>query len=470
LSGGHRFDPTILREYDIRGVVGENLGIADARALGRVFARLVRESGGRAVVTAYDGRESSPSLEAALVEALTEGGIDVRRIGLGPTPMLYYAAKEMAAGGAVMVTGSHNPPAHNGFKLVLGEVSLYGDAIQRLGRMALDVEKVAPTPGSTSRRSVVDDYVRRLAAGYRGSGRTLAVAWDAGNGATGDVMTQLTRLLPGRHVLLNAEIDGRFPGHHPDPTVPENLRQLQETVLAEGCDLGVAFDGDGDRIGVVDGRARIVWGDQLLVLLARDVLARRPGATIIADVKASRVLFDEVRKAGGNPVMWRAGHSLIKAKMAELKAPLAGELSGHVFIADDYYGFDDGLYAAVRLLDILSRSPVSLADMHAALPVMATMPEVRFDCPEERKFAVIEEVKSRLRASGATFIDIDGVRVETEDGWWLLRASNTQASLVIRCEAADIPGLDRLRRALVSELVRSGVEPPEALQSEAILL
>ncbi len=463
MSGGHRFDPTVLREYDIRGIVGENLGLADARALGRVFARLVREGGGRKVVTAYDGRESSPSLEAALVEALAEAGIDVCRIGLGPTPMLYYAAREMAAGGAVMVTGSHNPPDHNGFKLVLGEASLYGDAIQQLGRMALEVEEAKPAPGTISRRTIIDDYVRRLAAGYGNTGRTLAVAWDAGNGATGEVMTRLTSLLPGRHVLLNAEIDGRFPSHHPDPTVPENLKQLQEAVLSEGCDLGVAFDGDGDRIGVIDGQARIVWGDQLLVLLARDVLTRRPGATIIADVKASRVLFDEVRKAGGNPVMWRAGHSLIKAKMAELKAPLAGELSGHVFIADGYYGFDDGLYAAVRLLDILGRSPFTLAGMRAALPVMATMPEVRFDCPESRKFAVIDEVKSRLRAAGTTIIDIDGVRVETEGGWWLLRASNTQASLVIRCEAEDESGLDRIQRALALELVRSGIEPPEVL-------
>jgi phosphomannomutase len=252
-----------------------------------------------------------------------------------------------------------------------------------------------------------------------------------------------------------------FPNHHPDPTLPECLEQLQEAVRTEGCDLGVAFDGDGDRIGAIDGQGRILWGDQIMVLLARDVLAAQPGATIIADVKASKSLFDEVARMGGVPLMWRTGHSLIKAKMAEIKAPLAGEMSGHIFFADKYYGFDDGLYAAIRLLSYISRQDRSLAEIRDSLPQPANTPELRFPCDEVRKFSVVEEVAARLGDAGADVIDVDGVRVTTEDGWWLLRASNTQDVLVARCEAADVAGLNRLRDALVEQLTASGIEPPD---------
>jgi phosphomannomutase len=282
-----------------------------------------------------------------------------------------------------------------------------------------------------------------------------------GCGASGDVLRNLTAALPGTHTLLFADIDGTFPNHHPDPTVPENLVALQAAVAAEGADVGIAFDGDGDRIGVVDGRGEILWGDQLMVLLSRDVLRERPGATIIADVKASQVLFDEIAAAGGIPLMWRTGHSLIKSKMAETGAPLAGEMSGHIFFADRYYGFDDALYAAIRLIGLLSRSDVSAADMRAALPAVVNTPEIRFDCPEERKFTVIEAVKARLANSGATVDDIDGVRVRTADGWWLLRASNTQAVLVARCEAQDTAGLERLKESVRDALSAAGMTPPD---------
>jgi phosphomannomutase len=454
----HRFNPTILREYDIRGVVGETLGEADAQALGRSFAAVVVAAAGRRVAVGRDGRLSSPALEAALVEGLSRSGIDVLRIGLGPTPMLYYAVNTLPVDGGIMVTGSHNPADYNGFKLMLGKKSFFGADIQRLGGIA--AAGSFPTgAGRVAEVSVREAYLDRLLADFAGA-RPLAVAWDAGNGATGEILAALTARLPGRHVLINEKIDGRFPAHHPDPTEARNLVQLQELVRREACDLGIAFDGDGDRIGVVDGTGRILWGDQLMVVLAEDVLRARPGAIIIADVKASQVLFDEVARMGGRPLMWRTGHSLIKSKMAEVGAPLAGEMSGHVFYADRYYGFDDALYAAIRLLSALGRQKLSIAQLRDRLPAAVNTPELRFSCSETRKFAVIDEVRARLTAAGAEVCDIDGVRVRAADGWWLLRASNTQDVLVARAEAKDEPGLARLKETLAAQLRASGMKPP----------
>jgi phosphomannomutase len=457
---GHRFDPTILREYDIRGVVGQTLSSADARAIGRAYALTLAEAGGHRVAVGYDGRLSSPELEEALVDGLVIEGADIVRIGRGPTPMLYYAAATRAVDGGIMVTGSHNPPDHNGFKFVFQGKPFYGAAIQRLGEIALGFSAPHRARGRITEYAIRDEYVERLARDYDGV-RTLTVAWDAGNGATGEVVQELTSRLPGRHILLNETIDGTFPAHHPDPTIPENLVQLQQAVMRKRCDLGVAFDGDGDRIGVVDGRGHILWGDQLMVVLAQDVLARHPGAPIIADVKASQVLFDEIARMGGRPVMAATGHSLIKAKLAETRAPLAGEMSGHIFFADGYYGFDDAVYVAVRLLGVLSRSQESLAEMGDRLPAVINTPELRFPCDETRKFQVVQEVRKRLRQAGAEMNDIDGVRVRTADGWWLLRASNTQAVLVARAESATADGLARLKRALAAELAMSGVALPD---------
>jgi phosphomannomutase len=457
--GGHAFNPTILREYDVRGIVGDTLGEADARALGRAFAAIVTEKGGKRVAVGRDGRLSSPSLEAALVEGLTGGGVDVVRIGLGPTPMLYFAVSTLDVDGGIMVTGSHNPANYNGFKLMLGKKSFFGQDIQRLGRVAAEAPRPAARAGQVSEKAIDEAYVTRLLADYDGT-RPLHVAWDAGNGATGEVLQRLVQKLPGKHVLLNEKIDGRFPAHHPDPTEAKNLVQLQKAVADSRADLGIAFDGDGDRIGVVDGKGRILWGDQFMVVLAGDVIRTRPGATIIADVKASQVLFDEVQRMGGTPLMWRTGHSLIKTKMAEIGAPLAGEMSGHIFYADRYYGYDDALYAAVRLLGVVSRSGESLAQMRDRLPVVVNTPELRFPCSEARKFAVIDEVRDRLRKGGAQMSDIDGVRVKTGDGWWLLRASNTQDVLVARAEAKDEAGLSRLKTLLAEQLRASDMTPP----------
>jgi phosphomannomutase len=378
--------------------------------------------------------------------------------------MLYFAAATPGTYGGVdgglMVTGSHNPPDHNGFKMVLGGKPFFGDAIQKLGAMAAELGPPAGPRGRVEQHSVFADYVARLAQDYSG-GRGLKVAWDCGNGATGDVVTALVQRLPGTHVLLNQTIDGTFPAHHPDPTVPENLVQLQQAVAAESCDLGIGFDGDGDRIGVVDAHGRIMWGDQLLLILARDVLSRNPGAPILADVKSSQVLFDEIARAGGKPVMMATGHSLIKAALATSGAPLAGEMSGHIFFAERYYGFDDAIYVAVRLLDLLARADQSLADMLDALPPAFNTPELRIDCDEARKFAVVEEVKERLRRRGAEIVDIDGVRVRTEDGWWLMRASNTQAVVVLRAESSSPAGLERLKKQLAAELAPIGLTLPE---------
>ena len=456
---GHRFDPTILREYDIRGIVGKTLSAEDARAIGRAFGTLVRRKGGKSVAVGYDGRLSSPMLESALVEGLSASGVDVRRIGLGPTPMLYFAVYHLHADGGIMLTGSHNPPDYNGFKMMLGHEPFFGADIQRLGALAASGD-FESGKGAVSRHDIVQDYADRLMRDYR-EGRQLKIVWDSGNGAAGPLVNEIGLRLPSNHLLLNVEVDGTFPSHHPDPTVPENLEQLMEAVAEHKADLGIALDGDGDRIGVIDGKGRILWGDQLMIVLARAVLAERPGATIIADVKASQSLYDEIARAGGVPLMWRTGHSLIKTKMKEVKAPLAGEMSGHIFYADHYYGFDDALYAAIRLIEILSNGEQSLAEMRDTLPDMVNTPELRFPCAEERKFKVAGEVKEWLKGQpGVEVNDVDGVRVKTADGWWLLRASNTQDVLVARCEAKDEAGLARLKQALGDALRAVRMEPP----------
>ena len=457
----HRFDPTILREYDIRGIVGSTLFAADAEAIGRSFAVVLAEAnpgkGRHRIAVGYDGRLTSPELETALVQGLVAGGIDVVRIGRGPTPMLYYAAATLAVDGGIQVTGSHNPPDHNGFKLVLGGKPFFAAQIQHLGDIAASLGEPTRQRGTVEEHSVFDEYVARLLRDYDGA-RPLNVAWDPGNGATGDVVAKLTAQLPGTHHLINAVIDGHFPAHHPDPTVAENLAQLQSEVARRRCDLGIAFDGDGDRIGVVDSKGRIMWGDQLMIVLARDVLARHPGAPVLADVKASQVLFDEIAHAGGKPVMAQTGHSNIKAMLAEMKAPLAGEMSGHIFFADHYYGFDDAVYVAVRLLGILARGSDSLAAIADRLPATYNTPELRLECDEARKFAIVAEISERVKKRGGDIVDIDGVRVKTNDGWWLIRASNTQAVIVARAESTTEAGLARLKQQIVAELAESGMQ------------
>ena len=451
----HRFNPTLLREYDMRGVVGDTLGEGDALAIGRTFGTVIRRSGGKTVAVGYDGRLSSPMLETALITGLTAAGVDVVRIGLGPTPMLYYAEAVLdGVDGGIEITGSHNPAEYNGFKMVLRHAPFYGTDIQKLGAMAAagDWESGA---GTIRDVDIEDDYIARMVRGFDGG--AFRIGWDAGNGAAGRVIEKLVTLIPGEHHLLYTDIDGTFPNHHPDPTVEENLADLKRLVADKKLDFGLAFDGDGDRIGAIDGQGRVIWGDQILSILAESVLKQVPGATIIADVKASQALYDRIAELGGVPLMWKTGHSLIKVKMKETGSPLAGEMSGHIFYEHDWYGFDDAQYVALRFIRAIRELGGSLTALKDAMPKMINTPELRFQVDESRKFAVVDEVLARLEAEGADVNRTDGARVNTADGWWLLRASNTQDVLVARAEAKDEAGLERLMAMIDAQLEASGL-------------
>ncbi|MEO0418407.1 MAG: phosphomannomutase/phosphoglucomutase [Pseudomonadota bacterium] len=478
----HTFDPTILREYDIRGVIGKTLGADDARAIGHVFGSLLRragdavaEPGAKTVAVGYDGRVSSPMLEHALVEGLSASGCNVVRIGMGATPMLYYAeASSEEIHGGIQITGSHNPPDYNGFKMVFEGRPFFGADIQNLGAVAAAGD-VLDGIGEITQRDILGEYVERMLEGLTGVDSAaldgLKVGWDAGNGAAGPALERLAAKLPGEHHLLFTEVDGHFPNHHPDPTVEANLADLRALVAEKNLDFGVAFDGDGDRIGAIDGEGRVIWGDQLLMIYAEDLLEtqgeKHKGATIIADVKASRALFDHVAAHGGTPLMWKTGHSLIKSKMKETGSPLAGEMSGHVFFADTYYGFDDALYAGVRLLAASARLGKSVTDLRGAVPPMLNTPEMRFQVDEARKFPAVAEVTERLTTNPGPDVEevnaTDGVRVNTADGWWLLRASNTQDVLVARAESDSEEGLERLMAQIDEQLALSGLERGESV-------
>ena len=463
----HHFHPTVLREYDIRGIIGETLGPDDARAIGRGFATLIKRAGGSTVAVGYDGRTSSPMLEQALVEGLNASGCDAVCVGMGATPMLYYAAASIEqVDGGIQITGSHNPANYNGFKMVFQGRPFFGEDILLLGRMAAEGDWIDGV-GTSESREILEEYVERLLAPLAAvEGDVLSglkVGWDAGNGAAGPALELLAARLPGEHHLLFTEVDGNFPNHHPDPTVEANLEDLRALVADKQLDFGVAFDGDGDRIGAIDGEGRVIWGDQLLMIYAEALLKKRPGSTIIADVKASRALFDHVAQHGGKPVMWKTGHSLIKSKMKETGSPLAGEMSGHVFFADEYYGYDDALYAGVRLITSAAELGRSVTELRSAMPAMINTPEMRFQVDESRKFAAIDEVKTRLAASPAQVDGTDGVRVTTQDGWWLLRASNTQDVLVARAESDSEEGLARLMAQIDEQLALSGLERGESV-------
>jgi phosphomannomutase len=455
----HNFHPTSLREYDIRGIIGETLAADDAYAIGRGFATLLGRAEGKAVAVGYDGRLSSPMLEEALVRGITDSGLDAVRIGMGPTPMLYYAEAVLEnVDGGIEITGSHNPANYNGFKLVFQGRPFFGDDIQQLGRMAAAGDWEDGN-GVSCTVDIMDQYVARLL--QAAPSKAFRIGWDAGNGAAGPVIERLVKMLPGEHHLLFVDVDGQFPNHHPDPTDEANLVDLKRLVADKKLDFGLAFDGDGDRIGAIDGEGRVIWGDQLLQIYAEDVLGDVPGATIIADVKASQALFDRVAALGGKPLMWKTGHSLIKSKMKETGAPLAGEMSGHIFFKHQYYGFDDAIYAAVRLMAASAKLGKSVTELRSDMPEMINTPELRFQVDESRKFAVIDEVLARLEASGAAVDNTDGARVNTPDGWWLLRASNTQDVLVARAEATSVEGLDRLMAMIDAQLQASGLERGE---------
>jgi len=391
-------------------------------------------------------------MEEAVVRGLVEGGVEVHRIGLGPTPQVAFAVRHLGLDGGVMVTASHNPPGDNGFKLFLGDRRLHGDALKKLAFGSGQCVR----GGRAHKVSLADRYVDELAAVGRGI-RPLNVVWDCGSGATGEMLAKLVTHLPGRHHVLNSEVDGRFPSHDADPSVAANLRELQAAVVSNAADIGIAFDGDGDRIGVVDSSGAIVFADHLLLLLATDVLAQNPGATIVADVKCSRVLFDGVAALGGRAILAPSGYVPVRDKMRDVGALLGGELSGHIFYADKWDGTDDALYVAMRLLVALSGSDQTLLDFRSGLPKLVATPEYRIACPDARKDVVVAEVSARLAKTDSVIDRSDGLRVETADGWWLLRASNTEPKLTCRCEALDEEGLARLMDALRHQLRASGV-------------
>jgi phosphomannomutase len=462
-SAGHRFDPSLLREYDMRGVWGRTLGPRDGWAVGRSFAECVHRAGGNRVAVGYDGRLSSPALEAAVVEGLREGGITVRRIGLAPTPLLYYAvASAEEVHGGIEITGSHNPKDHNGFKMDLGGQPFFGQDIAELGRIAAaGAWRDGLEPGGVELVDLTGPYIARIVDALDGVDAAeiarLRIGWDAGNGAAGPLIAQLVRQLPGAHVLFFTDIDGHFPHHHPDPTVAENLGDLIAAVVAGKIDIGFAFDGDGDRLGVVDGRGRVLWGDQIMAILAQDLLARHPGARIMADVKSSQTLFDAITAQGGEALMAPTGHSLIKSAMKQTGALLAGEMTGHLFFADTYYGYDDALYGALRLIAACARLGHSLTELRDAMLQTHVTPDLRFAVPGTDPFAAVAALVATLRAEGLAFDSTDGARVRTPDGWWLLRASNTEAMLTARAESLTASGLTRLLADLDTRLAALGV-------------
>lgn len=462
-SFSYRYNPSILREYDIRGIVGKNLSRDDAYATGRCFGTMVARSGGSKVGVCYDGRHSSPDFAKALIQGLNDAGIDTELYGLAPTPLVYFGLHERKLDGAVAITGSHNPPDYNGIKMALSSGPVYGEAIQELGRMAADGD-VANGQGRHEEVDITDAYIARLVADYHG-GRELKIAWDAGNGAPAAVLKQLTDALPGTHILLFDTVDGDFPNHHPDPAVEKNLEDLKRAVIDNNCDLGIAFDGDGDRIGAVDKNGHVMWSDQLIALYAREILERIPNAPIILDIKCSKTAADLVSQWGGQPVIWKSGHSLVKAKMMETKAPLGGELSGHIFFKDGFYGHDDALYCAVRLLNIVQKYG-DLHTLQALFPKAYNTPEIRFDVDEEKKFGYIDAAKTYITqhtSPDVSVMDIDGIRVTTPDGWWLLRASNTQNALTARAEATSEEALQKLVTMLTGTLDAIGCPYPTPL-------
>ena len=454
----HAFAPVILREYDVRGIVGDNLFEQDAYALGLAFGTTVKRQGGKNICVGYDGRLTSPGMADALIRGLNDVGINVENVGLGPTPMLYFAVKHRKADAGVMVTGSHNPSEYNGFKMTLQTGPFYGEMIQEMGKLAKTGDFETGS-GTSKNIDIRDAYVARLLQDYEHK-RDLKIAWDSGNGAAGEILRRLVKKLPGQHILLFDEIDGNFPNHHPDPTVDKNLIDLKNAVLKNKCDMGIAFDGDGDRIGAVDENGDIVRGDTLMAIYARGVLETHPGASIVGDVKCSSVMFDEIKRLGGVPVMWKTGHSLVKAKMYETKSPLGGELSGHIFFADKYYGFDDALYCGIRLMnEVAAASPNGgLFVLTKNLPKIFATPELRVEVEESEKFAIVCKVIDNVRKNhkDVQIIDIDGIRVSMKDGWWLLRASNTQNVLVARVESHSAQGLTKLKSMLDQEIANVG--------------
>ncbi len=453
-----KFNPEVLREYDIRGIVDKDLTENTAYTIGRTFGHVVcSKFNEKSVITCYDGRITSPRLHKALCKGLLESGAHVIDIGLGPTPMSYFAHYHLNTNAAIMVTGSHNPSEYNGFKMVLDKKPFYSNNIQLLQKLLVNKE-ILKGSGKIEKKNIIESYVKRNLQNINFD-QKLKVAWDIGNGAVGAVIENFqSEMINIENIIINKEVDGTFPNHHPDPTVPKNLLQLINTVKKNKCDIGLAFDGDGDRLGVVDNLGNIIWADQYMLILAKEIANIYNKPKIIMDVKCSKVFFDESRKLNCDPIMYCTGHSPIKEKMKEIDSPLSGEMSGHICYADDFYGYDDAIYVALRLLRILASKKQKLSDIMTSFPKTISTPETRFDVEESRKFIIIEEIKKRLQTFKGEIIDIDGVRVQNNLGWFLIRASNTQNQLTCRAEALTKKDLLTLTKIIEEQLLLSGVK------------
>ena len=448
----HSFNQTIIREYDIRGVYNETLFDNDAEILGNLFGLEVGKN--KTVNVGYDGRLSSVKLKKKLIKGLVDSGVKVNEIGLIPTPLLYYSCFELFADGGIIVTGSHNPKNHNGFKIVLNNKPFFGEKLVKLGKKAKNFN-FRKMNGSLKTVSLMDKYVKRLINNFYQK-KKINIVWDSGNGAAGNVMKALAKKIDGKYELLFSEIDGTFPNHHPDPSEPKNLVFCKDKLLDLKYNVGFAFDGDGDRLGVIDDKGRDISGDKLLLLLAKEMLKSKK-CKVIADVKCSQVLFDEVKRLGGEIFMSKTGHSHVKNNLKKLNADLAGEMSGHIFFAEDYYGFDDAFYAAVKVLEIINNNDKKLSDLVDEIPRVFNTPEIRIECDDNKKFDIISKINERQKRNKKKIINIDGVRVSEKDGWWLLRASNTQPAIVLRCESLTQDGLEFQKRSVKDELSRFNI-------------
>ncbi|RJP23379.1 MAG: phosphomannomutase/phosphoglucomutase [Candidatus Abyssobacteria bacterium SURF_5] len=449
-KGASAVNPDIFREYDIRGVADRDLADEVVGCIGKAFGTYAHSFGKKNVVIGRDCRLSSPRLHKALLSAMLSTGLNVVDVGICPTPVFYFSLHHLDKEGGMQVTGSHNPPDQNGFKVCIGKSTIFGEEIQKI-RKACEIGHFVSGKGKVETYDIVPAYQKHVRENIK-LDRPLRVIIDAGNGTAGPVAPKLIRDLGCEVEEMYTEMDGRFPNHHPDPTVPKYIAEIRERVKKEGFDCGIAYDGDADRLGIIDDKGDILWGDQLLILFGREILSRKPGATIISEVKSSKTLFDDIAKHGGNPIMWKTGHSLIKEKMRETKAAVAGEMSGHVFFSDRYFGFDDAIYASCRLLEILSKSRKPLSAMLADVPKMYSTPEIRSECPDDKKFQVVKELTDRFKKKKYDVVDIDGARVTFEDGWGLVRASNTQPVLVLRFEATSEKRRDEIRALIEGEL------------------
>ncbi|MEW5804357.1 MAG: phosphomannomutase/phosphoglucomutase [bacterium] len=448
-------NPQIFREYDIRGVVEKDLTEEVVKTLGKAYGTYLRQQNKKSLTVGRDNRLSSERFRNALVEGLLSTGCSVIDLGVCPTPALYFSLYHLNPDAGMMITASHNPPQFNGFKLCDGKESLYGEKIQNIRKIAEQGEFIQGKGGTVSTCQIIEPYMATIRENVHLK-RGLKVVVDAGNGTASPIVPDLFRKLGCKVEALFCEMDGNFPNHFPDPTVPENLTSLIQRVKESSADVGLAYDGDSDRIGVVDNQGGIIWGDQLMVIFARDILSRNPGASIIFEVKCSQNLEQDIVKHGGRPIMWKTGHSLIKKKMKEENALLAGEMSGHIFFADGYFGYDDAIFASCRLVEILSESSQTISEMISDLPKTYSTPEIRVDCADEEKFHIIEVLKEHFQKK-YRLVDIDGIRILFDHGWALIRASNTQPALVLRFESISREGLEEIQNLVMAKLQENPV-------------